>query len=224
MKRRVLSLLSSNTLKFVQRRYAHRPCGPGGLFDAENSNRPSARAKEVNITRLSASRRIMQEKKLSMPLKNKPDFETDEERIGLVEKRIRDAMLDGDFENLRDKGKPLPPNNERTVRDTCLRILKEQEFRPPWLDLMHRIDRSKLLLRKFLHHAWRSGSNWQLALQQAESYVVEINKDVDHFNISRPHSMRHLFRLRVRMPEEIEKAASDEHSDHVQRQSLPKKL
>lgn len=124
-------------------------------------------------------------------------------------------MRTGQFDNLKNKGRPLPGPPPASVLDVALRIMRQNGVRPHWLQLMHDIDHEKRLFRAHLQFAWHSymphsPTRWELAVRVAELRVVEVNKAVDNFNLTRPSCVGHLFRLRLRMPEEITRAQESE--------------
>lgn len=137
-------------------------------------------------------------------------FETESDIINVVETAIEKAMLAGSFDNLRNKGRPLP-SQPKSVLQYAMRIMRDNGMRPPWLQLMLDIDADVRSLRHMLSSAYESylpkrPSRWNQTVDLAQVRIKEINTAVDTFNISRPMSMQHLFRLRLRLNDEIERA------------------
>lgn len=144
-------------------------------------------------------------------------FEDESDITNFVEAQIEEAMRSGSFDNLRNKGRPLPRGQPQTTVDIAMRIMRENGVRPHWLQLMHDIDHDTRLLRKMLAHAWKmhmpqAPHHWNGACRVTELRIREINARVDTFNLTRPFSFKHLFRLRLRLEDEIcraHRAAAD---------------
>lgn len=137
-------------------------------------------------------------------------FETESDIINVVETAIEKAMLAGSFDNLRNKGRPLP-SQPKSVLQYAMRIMRDNGMRPPWLQLMLDIDADVRSLRHLLSSAYESylanrPSRWNHTVGLAQVRIKEINAAVDTFNISRPMSMQHLFRLRLHLDDEIDRA------------------
>lgn len=138
----------------------------------------------------------------------RPDFETESDITTYVEARIEESMRAGHFENLRNKGRPLGAQ-PRSATDYAMRMMRDAGVRPPWLQLMHDIDADVAAMRRMLAAARRRyGTGWQFhrAASVAEVAIVDINRHVDKFNIIRPMSFAHLFRLRLRVDDEVRRA------------------
>lgn len=137
-------------------------------------------------------------------------FETESDIINVVETAIEKAMQAGSFDNLRNKGRPLP-SQPKSVLQYAMRIMRDNGIRPPWLQLMLDIDRDIKSLRQMLSNACSmylpsKTSHWNYAVRSAQMRIKDINAAVDTFNISRPMSMQHLFRLRLHLDDEIHRA------------------
>lgn len=68
-------------------------------------------------------------------------FEDESDITNLVESRIEAAMREGDFENLKNKGRPLPAGRPTTALEYTMRMMRNNGVRPQWLQVMHDIDR-----------------------------------------------------------------------------------
>lgn len=137
-------------------------------------------------------------------------FETESDIVSVVETAIEKAMLAGSFDNLPNKGRPLP-SQPKSVMQYAMRIMRDNGIRPPWLQLMLDIDQDVRSLRQMLSSACctflpNRRSRWHCTVRLAQERIKEINSAVDTFNISRPMSMQHLFRLRLRLDDEIHRA------------------
>lgn len=186
-----------------------------GLFRASESINPTRRAQKQTKLRLSRVRSDIEARKIPSEIKDADDkhenqFESEEDIRDFVEARILESMRTGQFDNLKNKGRPLP-EQPLSTHDYAMRIMRENGIKPYWLQLMHDIDTEKRLVRANLQHAWHSympdyPHRWTMALKVAELRMIHVNKCVDDFNLMRPMSVAHLFRLRLRMNEEIERA------------------
>lgn len=141
-------------------------------------------------------------------------FEAEEDIRDFVEARILESMRTGQFDNLKNKGRPLH-NQPTTSLEYAMRIMRQNGFRPHWLQLMHDIDAEKRLVRAALQHAWhrhmpQSPRRWNLAIRIAQLRMEQVNRSVDTFNLIRPSSVSHLFRLRLRIHEEVQRAMESE--------------
>lgn len=137
-------------------------------------------------------------------------FESESDITNVVEAAIEKAMKDGSFDNLQNKGRPLP-SQPTSALQYVMRIMRDNNIRPPWLQLMLDIDTDTRILRGMLAAACatffhKRPMRWNAAVTMARVRIKEINASVDTFNISRPMSMQHLFRLRLRIDDEIMRA------------------
>lgn len=198
----------------VTRSLTDRAAGPGGLFRNRSVVNPAANQAAAGRTRLREARYALEERARPAELdssKTEPAFETECELRDFVEMRIQESMRTGQFDNLKNKGRPLPGPPPASALDVALRIMRQNGVRPHWLQLMHDIDHEKRLVRAQLQFAWHkhmphSPHRWELAVRVAELKIVQVNRAVDTFNLIRPMCVGHLFRLRLRMPEELQRA------------------
>lgn len=185
-----------------------------GLFRTRSVINPSAAQAAAGRTRLREARYALEERSRPAELDSsdtEPAFETECELRSFVEMRIQESMREGQFDNLKNKGRPLPGPPPASALDVALRIMRQNGVRPHWLQLMHDIDQEKRLVRAQLQFAWhsfipKSPNKWELAVRVAELRIVQVNRAVDTFNLIRPMCVGHLFRLRLRMPEELKRA------------------
>lgn len=136
--------------------------------------------------------------------------------------RIQNSMRAGQFDNLKNKGRPLPGPPANSTLDVAMRIMRENGIRPHWLQLMHDIDEEKRMIRRQLRYAWhrympRRPERWQGVVRVMELRMESVNRAVDTFNLVRPTCVGHLFRLRLRLGEEIERAMASEVPDELER-------
>eukprot|EP00898_Chlorokybus_atmophyticus_P004035 jgi/Chlat1/4632/Chrsp3S05590 len=148
-------------------------------------------------------------------------------RSGVVEQRIQQAMREGDFTNLRGKGKPLVLVTNPHVdpaEDMAWRVVGNSGFAPEWVQLQRDISgdirrwRDALIaqarLRQQQHRqpdavddAW-AAARWRAELARLEGELFAINRRVLLYNLkapfglqARPYAMaRELARLPATFP------------------------
>lgn len=181
---------------------------------------PSARQQKAVRSRLRDARGKVEERLRPAELREgaeqergdgAPRFESELELRDFVEMQILESMRTGQFDNLKNKGRPLPPHPPASALEYAMRIMRQNGIRPHWLQLMHDIDDEKRLVRAQLQDAWhrhmpQCPSRWDLAVRVAELRIVQVNRSVDRFNLIRPACVGHLFRLRLRIAEELKRA------------------
>ena len=125
----------------------------------------------------------------------------------IAERKIREAMEGGAFENLPSKGKPIPLD-EDPFEDPSLRmahhLLRVNGFAPPWIEEASEIDRASERLRADLANARRSHAvmspSWQRALDGFRREAAELNRRILTYNLKCPSSRFH--KLAVNLEEE----------------------
>lgn len=151
---------------------------------------------------------------------------SDKEVRSFVEMRIREMILNGDFENLKGKGKPLN-YSDSAVRDgtfdIAMKMLKNNDLKPPWIELMQEIDKEKKAIRQFLRLQWLhylvhssccpqqemsdvDCKTWCKQEEYVKQQIVQLNRKIDNFNLQKPERMDFIFRLRLRWTEEVKRA------------------
>lgn len=209
--------------KVCHRAFSERPAGVGGLWSNKSPLNPSQHERYRRNHRLQDLNDHRLELRLPKELRELSEDECDDEELrDLIESRIQNAMNEGEFDNLPGKGKPLKEVNEcrssaHTDRslDLVMRIMKQNNIKPPWIELMNDIDREKRLIRRDLKRAWKRfmacasdqrPDLWEFSLRLTEQRMKNVNRGVDHFNLTKPQSLLHLFRLRMRLPDEVDLA------------------
>jgi len=139
----------------------------------------------------------------------------------LIEEKIRAAQEAGKFDNLRGKGQPLSLDEdpfEDPAWQMANHLLKEQGFRPDWLEdelaLREKLNAARQALRR--SYEWRaeqqaSGretpawveAEWRRALQQFTETIEQINKAIVTFNLKAPLTRFH--KRKVVLDEELQK-------------------
>eukprot|EP00184_Porphyridium_aerugineum_P006656 CAMPEP_0184700714 /NCGR_PEP_ID=MMETSP0313-20130426/15536_1 /TAXON_ID=2792 /ORGANISM="Porphyridium aerugineum, Strain SAG 1380-2" /LENGTH=179 /DNA_ID=CAMNT_0027160513 /DNA_START=253 /DNA_END=792 /DNA_ORIENTATION=- len=161
------------------------------------------------------------EHRLPQELKNRELFKDEREILDLVEQRILQSVQNGEFTNLKNKGKPLPeyPSSGDPAEDLAMRILKQNNVKPPWLELLNNIDDTKRQMRKHLRAKYvefmgmaaspRREFSWHHEVRQYEAQLIEVNKMIDHFNLIRPPQLDHIHRFRLKMDKELDQCKRD---------------
>ncbi|HEY0079179.1 MAG TPA: DnaJ family domain-containing protein [Pyrinomonadaceae bacterium] len=121
----------------------------------------------------------------------------------LVEKKIRDAMKAGEFDNLPGKGRPLNldenPFEDPSMR-TAHRLLRNNGFTLPWIEERKEIDAAIDALRADLARSWarcaeaqtitranaRHTSEWEQAESAFRQQLVQLNRRINDFNLRAP--------------------------------------
>ncbi|CAN8067211.1 unnamed protein product [Agarophyton chilense] len=217
-----------------KRSLTERAAGPGGLFRSTTEKvNPSKEHANSLRKRLRRARTALDDTRLPPELKHEHDhhgnqFESEEDIRDFVEARIQESMRTGQFDNLKNKGRPLP-HQPSSTHEYAMRIMRDNGLRPHWLQLMHDIDSEKRQLRNTLSGAWhmympQAPHRWAVAVRITELRIESVNKRVDTFNLVRPMSVSHLFRLRLRINEEIERAMNSKPVGQVERRELPKQI
>ena len=157
------------------------------------------------------------------PDKPRPRRSPDEWR-NLVDQRIEEAMAQGAFDNLRNKGKPLDPApNPFTPADMQMAnsLLRNNDLVPAWIadrnEILGAIDRLRASVQRTagefraakaavtspqheaqLHKRWTA----QLALWRDE--IRQLNKRIEIQNLRQPVTFLEIFKLDLDL--ELEKA------------------
>ncbi len=133
-----------------------------------------------------------------------------------VEDQIQKAQQDGQFDNLRGRGKPLA----HLDADAFEQLVKEQGFRPHFVELdaeiRARIEVARQAVRRtyeWVMQARAGGSvdrhyaqdEWRKALSIFDQRLAEINQLIQTFNLELPEPLRHLQRFPLKREEELQK-------------------
>lgn len=120
-----------------------------------------------------------------------PDWET------LIERQIREATANGEFEDLPHRGEPLPNDDNPYAGDRGLafKILKNAGVAPPWIEA-DKEARELLALRDAIHARAadgriRSASARRRERQALETLVVRINAAIARVNTDAPSVVQH---------------------------------
>jgi DnaJ family protein C protein 28 len=131
----------------------------------------------------------------------------EQDRADLIEQRIQEAMANGEFDNLRGKGKPLPSNTNPYLdrsQELAFGLLQNNNFAPEWIERDKEIRRELATAREHLGRAWQhyqanpaDEATWQAAVSRFEERLIKLNRQIDHFNLIVPIPANQRFRLRL---------------------------
>jgi DnaJ homolog subfamily C member 28 len=121
----------------------------------------------------------------------------------MAEKRLREAIENGEFDNLPGKGGPVDLR-ENPFEDPDLRVvhrlLRNAGFAPAWIEERKEIDASFATAQTQLTRAWalfREGSKtpspaeWARSLQEFRQLVAELNQRIRIYNLKAPSDVFH---------------------------------
>src|SRR5512145_1886387 len=127
-----------------------------------------------------------------------------------IDRQIRKAMDEGQFERLPGEGKPLKLDDDPNTPDDlklAYKILKENDLTPDWMLVARELDTKSEKLRERLRHAagqYRSALvgadarqqtqaeiNWQRAQTQVAVEVEKLNRDITTYNLKIPAGIPH---------------------------------
>lgn len=119
----------------------------------------------------------------------------------LVEKKIREAMEEGEFDNLPGKGKPVD-TTENPFEDPELRmahrLLRNAGFAPPWMEERKEIDVGLERALTILGRAWdlrqqallvdesSAEASWQRNVAEFRDKVAVLNRRIQEYNLQVP--------------------------------------
>ena len=115
----------------------------------------------------------------------------------LVEKKIREAMEAGEFDDLPGKGQPLNlqenPFEDPDLR-TVHRLLRNAGFAPAWIEERKDIDAELENARVKLTRAWLlygndSDHDWQRNIVEFREKVAELNERIKVYNLKAPSAV-----------------------------------
>ncbi len=120
-----------------------------------------------------------------------------------VDKKIREAMDQGEFENLKGEGKPLPLEEnplEEEGKWAAHHLLKENGFTLPWIakraEILEEVERAKVPLNRafeifqdrisFRENDAQAKASWERSKAAYVQRVAAINKKIDDYNLMVP--------------------------------------
>lgn len=135
-----------------------------------------------------------------------------------IDRQIRKAMEDGEFDNLPGEGKPLDlQENEHTPEEMRMayKILRENEMAPDWILQGKDIDAKVEALLKRLRRtaqAYRdamaapeatantrasAARSWQTAQAKLTAAAAQINREITVYNLKVPAGVTHKLTLNI---------------------------
>jgi DnaJ family protein C protein 28 len=119
-----------------------------------------------------------------------------------VEKIIREAMEQGEFDNLQGKGQPIDlrenPFEDPDLR-TAHRLLRNAGFAPAWLEERKDIDARLEERLTTLRRAWKiygeGHPEWERNLSDFRDSVAELNQRIRIYNLKAPAAVFHRVKI-----------------------------
>jgi DnaJ family protein C protein 28 len=139
---------------------------------------------------------------------------TEDERQGLIERMIQEAMAEGAFDDLPGKGKPLIFDTNPYLepgQELAFGLLKRNNYAPEWIERDKAIRRELAAARATLRRAWLEWIDeaaWQAAVMRFEERLAKLNRQIDDFNLVVP--VVSCQRSRLRLTDEIQRAQHQE--------------
>jgi hypothetical protein len=128
----------------------------------------------------------------------------------LVEKKIREAMEKGEFDDLPGKGEPIDLA-ENPFEDPALRmvhrLLKNAGFAPAWIEARKEIETELEQARTTLVRARRlygDGPEWERVVREFRGKTGELNERIRIYNLKAPGAA--FQRSHISIEAEIERA------------------
>lgn len=137
----------------------------------------------------------------------------------LIDKKIREAMEAGEFDNLAGTGQPIDLS-ENPFEDpdwrTANRLLRNAGFAPSWIEERKEIDAELEAARIVLTRNWKiklnaretsneqaAGERWEKALATVRDQLLKLNRRIDAWNLKTPGAGFH--RNRIDIAREIDR-------------------
>ena len=125
----------------------------------------------------------------------------------LTEKKLREAIENGEFDDLPGKGEPIDLR-ENPFEDPDLRVvhrlMRNAGFAPAWIEERKDIDAELEAVRTKLSRAWAlfgkggktpSDTEWQRIVREFREKVTELNKRISIYNLKAPAAAFHRKRI-----------------------------
>ena len=141
----------------------------------------------------------------------RPPFALPTQFESWIDRQVREAQERGDFDNLRGTGQPLAPedpNMRAYAGDDAmgLRLLKNNEALPAWIELNREIAADRQACRRILDYYTAERDRDRRARFAADyrRRIVALNEKIDQYNLIVPGM--HLEQVRVRAELELRDA------------------
>jgi hypothetical protein len=121
----------------------------------------------------------------------------------LAEKRLREAIENGEFDDLPGKGEPIDlrenPFEDPDLR-TVHRLLRNAGFAPAWIEERKDIDAELAAAQTKLSRAWAlfgpggkapSEAEWERSVKEFREQVVELQQRIRIYNLKAPAVVFH---------------------------------
>ena len=120
----------------------------------------------------------------------------------LAEKRLREAIENGEFDDLPGKGEPidLRENPEDPDLRTVHRLLRNAGFAPAWIEERKDIDAELAAAQTKLSRAWalfgeggkaKSEAEWERSVKEFRAQVLELQQRIRIYNLKAPAAVFH---------------------------------
>jgi len=116
----------------------------------------------------------------------------------LTEKRLREAIENGEFDDLPGKGEPIDlqenPFEDPELR-TVHRLLRNAGFAPAWIEERKDIDAELVAAQTKLSRAWAlfgeqgtrpSTAEWERSVKEFREQVLELQRRIRIYNLKAP--------------------------------------
>ena len=137
----------------------------------------------------------------------------------LTEKKLREAIENGEFDNLPGKGKPVDLK-ENPFEDPDLRmvhrLLRNAGFAPAWIEERKEIDLELEAALIRLRRGWKlfsesgespASAEWERCLRELREVIAQLNERIKMYNLKAPAAVFHRRHLDAdRIIEELSKA------------------
>jgi len=121
----------------------------------------------------------------------------------LAEKRLREAIENGEFDDLPGKGEPIDlrenPFEDPDLR-TVHRLLRNAGFAPAWIEERKDIDAELAAAQTKLSRAWalfgeggkaKSEAEWERSVKEFREQVLELQQRIRIYNLKAPAAVFH---------------------------------
>ena len=121
----------------------------------------------------------------------------------LAEKRLREAIENGEFDDLPGKGEPIDlrenPFEDPDLR-TVHRLLRNAGFAPAWIEERKDIDAELAAAQTKLNRAWAlfgpggkapSEAEWKRSVKEFREQVLELQQRIRIYNLKAPAAVFH---------------------------------
>jgi hypothetical protein len=117
-----------------------------------------------------------------------------------IDRQIAEAQKKGKFDNLPGAGEPLKLDSNPLAdpaAELANKLLKDNDFLPPWMDRGQRIDRALAAARAKLTSAWKLlqdhpgetwlVTEWKKSQDEFRAAVGNLNAEIRNYNLEIPN-------------------------------------